>query len=996
MLQEILARFTRRDQSRPEAEVQADIRQFILSAPFELDDPALVVALEAPAGGRRIDIEIGATVIEVKRDLRRGRVRDEAIEQLTGYVAHRAAETGRRYVGVLTDGAEWLCYNLAEGTLEQVSALVVDGSAESVDKLVFWLEGVLATATGITPNAREIEARLGSNSTAYALDRATLASLYERHKALPTVQVKRALWSRLLTSALGSQFEDNDALFIEHTLLVNTAEIVAHAVLGLPAAELTAASLLSGEQFAASGVYGVVEPDFFDWVIEVEGGEIFVRTLARRLMRFDWSAVREDVLKVLYESVIRPETRKKLGEYYTPDWLAEAMVEEVVTDPLETRTLDPSCGSGTFLFHCARTYLAAAESRGDTLSQMLDGLTRHVIGMDLHPVAVTFARVTYLLAIGSERLTSSDRGEIHIPVYLGDSLQWREQNLDLWSSNSLVIRADDGADLFECELRFPDRLLADARSFDRLVDELTRRASESTSDRPPSLATVFARYAIPEGERATLEATFATMHRLHHEGRNHIWGYYVRNMARPMWLTREGNQVDLLIGNPPWLAYRHMPDEMQRTFKEMSERRNLWAGRELATHQDLSALFVVRATELYLRIGGRVAMVLPNAAVDREQYQGFRAGNYSDPVGAVGLSFETSWDLRRIRPHFFPRGASVVFARRTREPRPMGDIVDAWSGRLTRPNLPWSEARPLLTRESGIVRRVSDARSPFGPRFAQGATFNPRLLFIVNERPPGPLGLPAGRTAVVSSRSNYENPPYRDLPSVEGVVESEFVRPVFSGESLLPYRLLDPLNAVIPCSGTRLFAPREIEMYPGLRQWWDQAERVWEANRSSEKLSLTEQLDYQGKMSRQLPVPPFRVIYNASGMHLSAAKVRSDRAIISKSLYWGAFPDEDEADFLCAILNSAATTDMVRPYMSYGKDERHIDKHIWQLPIPAFDHGSMHLEILGLGRELATAVQALEIEPGANFTVLRQQIRQMMETASAGMRLSELVYELLS
>ena len=77
------------------------------------------------------------------------------------------------------------------------------------------------------------------------------------------------------------------------------------------------------------------------------------------------------------------------------------------------------------------------------------------------------------------------------------------------------------------------------------------------------------------------------MQRIHHQGRDHVWGYYVRNMARPMWLAREDNRVDLVIGNPPWLAYRHMSDEMQATLKSMSERRNLWAGRELATHQDL-------------------------------------------------------------------------------------------------------------------------------------------------------------------------------------------------------------------------------------------------------------------------------------------------------------------------------------------------------------------------------------------------------------------------
>lgn len=959
-----------------------------------------MVSLEAPAGGgRRIDVEVGSTVIEVKRDLRRGRVRQDAIEQLGGYVAHRTRETGRRYVGVLTDGAEWICYNLGREGLEQVSKFDNGGSAADVDKVVIWLEGVLATASGITPNSREIEARLGARSSAYLLDRATIAALYERSRDLPTVKVKRELWSRLLTSALGSQFRDEDDLFIEHTLLVNTAEIIAHAVLGLPVAELPPASLLSGERFSASGIYGVVESDFFDWVVEVDGGEEFVRTLARRLSRFDWSTVEEDVLKVLYESVIGTETRKELGEYYTPDWLAQAVVEEMVKEPLSTRTLDPSCGSGTFLFACVRRYLAAAESAGMPLPTMLDGLTRHVIGMDLHPVAVTFARVTYLLAIGRGRLTSAERGEVHVPVYLGDSLQWREQQLDLLSRDALVIAADDGRELFGNELRFPERLLADARSFDLLVDEMARKAADSAPGRPvPSLASTFARFAVPDPERPMLEATFATMHRLHHEGRNHIWSYFVRNMARPMWLAREDNRVDLLIGNPPWLAYRHMPEDMQVTFRGMSERRHLWAGRELATHQDLSGLFVVRATELYLKVGGRVAMVLPNAAIDREQFAGFRTGGYSDPVGATALAFDGSWDLRRIRPHFFPRGSCVVFARRTKQPNPLASTTEVWTGRLSRPGMQWREVQADLQRVRGKVRIVAGAdRSSFGPRFAQGATFAPRMAFLVEERPAGPLGLPAGRAAVASSRSNYENPPYNQLSSLEGVIETEFVRPVFAGETLLPYRVVAPLKAVIPCSGQRLLSLREIEMHPGLKRWWDQAETLWETHRTSDRLSLTDQLDYHGKLTRQLPIPPFRVVYNASGMHLAAAKVRSERAIMAKSLYWAAFTDEREADYLCAILNSATTTDMVRPYMSYGKDERHIDKHIWKLQIPAFDLAdSRHAELVELSRTLSALVAGLELDDNLQFSAARRRIRHRIEESAEGKRVGELVYELLS
>jgi hypothetical protein len=78
------------------------------------DDKLQDIVLESPAGQRRrIDVETGFTVFEVKRDLRTGKVRQDAVIQLTGYVASRAEAMQQRYVGVLTDGAEWHLYSLA-------------------------------------------------------------------------------------------------------------------------------------------------------------------------------------------------------------------------------------------------------------------------------------------------------------------------------------------------------------------------------------------------------------------------------------------------------------------------------------------------------------------------------------------------------------------------------------------------------------------------------------------------------------------------------------------------------------------------------------------------------------------------------------------------------------------------------------------------------------------------------------------------------------------
>ena len=78
---------------------------------------------------------------------------------------------------------------------------------------------MLATAQDIPATPREIRLRLGAGSSAHALDRDTLLKLFTRHRDHPAVRMKRRLWARLMTTALGTQFEDSDELFVEHTYL---------------------------------------------------------------------------------------------------------------------------------------------------------------------------------------------------------------------------------------------------------------------------------------------------------------------------------------------------------------------------------------------------------------------------------------------------------------------------------------------------------------------------------------------------------------------------------------------------------------------------------------------------------------------------------------------------------------------------------------------------------------------------------------------------------
>ena len=313
------------------------------------------------------------------------------------------------------------------------------------------------------------------------------------------------------------------------------------------------------------------------------------------------------------------------------------MVDEAVTDPLHQRVLDPSCGSGAFLFHAVRSYLAAAEVADEyPVGQAVADVTSNVFGIDVHPVAVILAQVTYLLAIGRERLEERT-GQIGIPVYLGDSMRWEStddtETLER-QIGEVVIYTTVGATLFDTELRFLDRVVKDVERFDRLVAEMTTLATDRAKGaRRRAVGPLLSKYGVHADDKPTLLQTYATLCDLHDDGNNHIWGFYIRNQARPAWFADPENRVDVLIGNPPWLAYRYMTKDMQAAFRSRSELRSLWTGGKLATHQDLSGFFIARSVELYLRVGGRFGFVTPHAALSRPQFDGFRGGQYDTVAG---------------------------------------------------------------------------------------------------------------------------------------------------------------------------------------------------------------------------------------------------------------------------------------------------------------------------------------------------------------------------
>ena len=1006
---------------------------------------------------RAVDLTALDTFVEFKRRIGTagGFDPDPAhVQQLDDYLElSKAAGKGVR-TGILTDGKYWLLRWPEAGAVRTARPYgFALESAEQWYPLYEWLrDSALLSLDSIPADRDNVEQYLGPGSPAYQRDVDTLARLYANAAEYETIKVKRRLWENLLRAALGEiarEPEELDHLFIRHTYLSLVIGMAVQASFGIDlrqVAETDPSDLLQGRRFRdATGLSGIIESDFFAWPDEwisdqSTGGHGLLRTLARRVARFDWPNAPADIAAILYETVIPPEERRTLGEYYTPAWLARAMVRELIDDPLQQRVLDPACGSGTFIAEAVAHFLEAAnpplslrgaERRGNLdPKELLDRLRVAVTGIDVHPVAVHLARAAWALAArpaidAAVRAGYDASGSV--PVYLGDALQLRFNAGDMFAGQQVTIQVDDDG----VELVFPISLVDRADTFDSLMSQVAAdiELGGASAGYDPLIALDDHGITDPN-ERQTLADTIATLQRLHDEGRDHIWAYYTRNLVRPVALSR--TKVDVVIGNPPWLNYNQtadaLRDELERQSKSLY---GIWTGGQYASNQDVAGLFYARSVDLYLKDGGKIGMVLPHSALQTGQYAKWRSGSWEQhpftPRGnisrrverklAVNFGHKAAWDLERLEPNdFFPVPACVVFAERVGENADgiaLATTVECWIGA--------TGTADVQRVSSGITDTSVDGDSPYAAYSRQGAPIRPRRLFFVEETE-SPVIVQAAQTVTVNPRrGSLDKPPWRDLDLTaltEQTIDRQHVHDVYLNETLVPYATLEPLKAVLPVKRGEYLIPTDDDGPGGIRLGglerrmrgrWRTISQMWDGNKpAASKLNLLESLDHYGKLSSQLVRQqqygrrPIRIVQSEAGVP-TAAILANDDAMIDETLYWITCKDIQEANYLLAIINSESLYDAVQPLMAKGQfGARHLHKHLWKLPIPEFDAGDqLHLSLSKAGQRAAAGaaerLAALRAERGDRLTVTiaRRELRAWLRKSAEGAAVEGLVQSLL-
>jgi len=457
------------------------------------------------------------------------------------------------------------------------------------------------------------------------------------------ISQRRAELSELFCTTISQPDQEYRALFALHTAYALVVKLVAYRMVcdvhfGGPRTEYAkyvdadalalqsfCAGLEDGEVFRELGILNLLEGDFFSWYADrdqwnqdIAGS---VRGVLSTLGGYEGatgvfgSERAMDLFRGLYEATVPRTVRSSFGEFYTPPWLAEHVIRSAGFDGSQ-RVLDPCAGSGTFLVCCIRKL---RERLGGAASDTLNEVLSRVVGIDLNPLAVLTSRVNYFLHIAD--LLPANDCDIIIPVYLGDATHIADR-IVLGGVECLTYKLstlDRSVDVI-----IPECLItAKTQSFASLMLQYERAIKDQDEAGATDLLTeALPPFARTEPVHTAIAGLSANLLELERKGWNGIWARILTNFLTTACLGR----FEVIVGNPPWIDWKNLPETYRRRIKSLCIDRGLFSGdgRTGGINLNVCALIANVAADAWLAPSGRMAFLMPEELALQQSYQGWR------------------------------------------------------------------------------------------------------------------------------------------------------------------------------------------------------------------------------------------------------------------------------------------------------------------------------------------------------------------------------------
>ena len=996
----------------------------------------------------RADNLFGNVIIEFKGGI--VKERDDAEDQLRRYVAilwsNESPDARKPYICIATDGERFVSYSPTASDMlrEQLTPDHIDlrpieetnWHELTSSEIFYWLDRYFVRKELIPPTSEGIVNDFGINSHAFHFTTNTILELWKDVESHSNFQVVYDNWRKYLRIVYGNDVT-SELLFVRHTYLATLSKVMSWMRISdsesLPKRDQII-RILEGSFFKDWGIENFLEEDFFSWIAHEQAAKVgvgAVRWLFSLLQNYDLHELSEDILKGLYQELVDPETRHDLGEFYTPDWLAHRIIKQLLDEKPDGMVLDPTCGSGTFLYLAIREKREWMPDSPTVLEHILDS----VYGADIHPLAVIIAKTNYMLALGD--LLKKRKRSIVIPVYLSDTIRLPELTVqhDLSMEIASYLVELDGQ-----SLELPEPLLADLGLYDSAI-ELIKDFVNQNKNKPIESDTLLEFLKKRRFEKIndlifakTLLKIASVLKYFIDADRDTIWAFILKNIYKPLFFEKK---FDFIVGNPPWIVLRTMEQFYQDFLKQqITKEYNLLKSNkgELITHLEIATLFFVRSADLYLKQGGKIGFVLTRSIFTSDHHDGlrrlsFKLVNDSEKY----LQMLEVWDCKDVKP-LFKVPSCILIAKKTQDglDRTTQEIdlaertypikTQVLSGKLLQKNASLDAAMKELkindTKISLYARGEHSywstteqqdvvAESFYKHKFFQGATIFPRSLWFV-QLTPSAVGFNEYRPLVETPQDVIKSAkePYCDLFMKQNI-EEEFLYSTLLSTDLLPFGQLKYRLVVLPIKPERdkykliYQAEAHQDGFLDLEHWLANAESLWIQKRGSkaEKMTIYTRLDYMRGLTRQNPRADYRVVYCKSGTYLTAAvlgnsklQVKTDcelintRPFVVDSLtYSFETNNRKEAFYLAAVLNAPVIDELVKPAQSRGLwGPRDFHKKVLDFPILEFDKtDSNHMRLYELGEECTVRVNQW-ILSGAQGNItsighLRSKIRNLLK-----------------
>jgi len=975
----------------------------------------------------RMDAICNNLVIEYKRTgkLEKDKDKEEATSQISKYMLQLLEEEKSEYYGVLTDGIKLRYIYFQNGTIHYTSFKSIDES--DLDKILrslidnknkkFLPRNIVndfsmkSNTSSTNKLAQYLFNQLSDNFEGKSLmlfqEWKSLFHLSENDKGQNEDIVKRR---KSLGSIFGIIINDNEtdykALFALQTTYAIIVKLIACKVItkiefnkeieyfsDLSTIETESLRQFfehveNGYIFQTGGIKNLLEGDFFSWYCssDIWGDEIsdslidlinILQGYSNTYYLHGYSTI--DIFIDLYMEIMPSEVRHSLGEYFTPAWLANYVVDKSVNhlaNQTSYTAIDPCCGSGVFVMSLVKQIIGDTDiislSKKEKQS-LLNSIIKRVKGVDINPLSVLTAKVSFY--IGIKPLVDND--DIEIPIYLGDSANIPNKfNINEIKCYQYTVNTEQD----NIEVLLPASFV-ESNSFFYSMSQIQSYIKTEDSN---LVFNKFIGYIGQDKINKDIEkAIYALSEQLTELHKKNWDGIWIRIVANFMLVGRIKN-IDLIVGNPPWVKWEFLPQEYAEKIKALCVDRHIFSGQTYmgAISLNICALIANITASTWLSKDGILAFLMPQTLMTQDSYAGFR-NFFTDFINNKRMYLQGLDDWTKSGNPFIDttekfmtyyyrntvvdyhkvgvpiniltkkKGVSIfdVNSKQT-----YSEVSKSFSQSSARAYQMDKDRTGYTTLNEEMIESVEDFTIIIGNceyKARSGVEFTPAEIYFIE-----PIEAVSKKGSYLFKSAKFKSSKYKSTNNLPMQLETKYIRPVIKAPTIIPFGYKENNNhCIFPYENEETLSvetEKLIEDSPSLFHYFINTKNTIE-KQSKRSLTIARgaafySLSKVGKYT----YAPNKVTFR-DNTKLSAAVVQKIKTV------WGEYIEpicakhcpyisqdklgreitEDEAFYLCAILN----TKIVRAYFKATYSSRSFSIN-FNIKMPLYDNENRYHRLL--------------------------------------------------